>query len=78
MSSYVAEKPMTEKRLAEKIHKDCIMNVDEFQLICRELGWSNGRVAREIGVTRRTVRRWVNDEHKIPYVVARLFNVLRH
>lgn len=62
---------MTDASPSESYHPDCFMSAVELQLIKQDLGWSNGRVGHEIGVSRRTVRRWANGVYKIPGVAAR-------
>ena len=45
--------------------------------IRRGLGWTQGQLAAEIGVSSaRTVRRWELGERKVPEAVARLLRLM--
>mgnify|MGYP001023510959 CR=1 FL=1 len=42
-----------------------------------QLGWSQQRLADEIGVTRNTINRWEMGLHPVPPMANKIFNSLR-
>lgn len=41
------------------------------------LGWSQHRLAQELGVNRSTITKWESGQHPIPPMAAKLLTALR-
>src|SRR5262245_42888928 len=52
------------------------MTGDELRTIREEFGWTQDRMADEVGVTANTIARWERDEIEIYEPAARLITIL--
>ncbi len=57
-------------------HPDCSMTSDDLKLIMKKLGWNNGNLKYELGISRRTARGWTNGYYAIPSTVSRLMRLI--
>jgi len=52
------------------------MEPSEFNKRVKGLGWSYADAARQLGVSRGTISRWVKGERKIPETAIKLLNII--
>jgi len=53
------------------------MDNAQLKSIRAQLGWSQARLAEELGVARNTVTRWEMGMHPIPIMAARLVETIK-
>ena len=52
-------------------HDDCRMTPHEFRAAREALGLSAAKLAAELGVDPRTIRRWLSGDQPVPELVAK-------